>query len=96
MIQTRFYIGSDNLKGLITDSDRLTISRVLRLYGYNSYTLINANGYWQNHKEQTLILELITNNKIDSNSIAKDLRIALNQMAILITEQQINTKLITA
>jgi uncharacterized membrane-anchored protein YitT (DUF2179 family) len=60
------------------------IEKIINKY-YDGYTLIKGEGFWRLQKENSLIIEIVTeDNESKVNAIAKEIKIANNQEAVLI------------
>lgn len=64
------------------DIERIILNRV------DSYTIIPAIGYWQDTKEESLIIEIIDSNECCLpivKAIARDIKTSNKQQSVLIT-----------
>ena len=67
---------------------------------FDGYTLIWTTGFWRGLREQSVIVEIVTEGTIEDRAkvydLASAIRVALSQSAVLVTEQGVNSVLITA
>ena len=67
---------------------------------FDGYTLIWATGVWRGLREQAVIVEIVTEGTIEDRAkvydLAEAIRVALAQLAVLVTEQAVSSVLITA
>jgi len=71
--------------------NRKKIEKIVSSY-FDGFTLFSAIGYWQNYKENSLIIEISSNNnEYDKiKEIAKEIKRVNDQDAVLIQELQQN------
>lgn len=81
MKKTRFYIGANNSSGLL---ELEKIETIINNY-FDGFTEIETAGFWQGRKEKSVIIEVVSEKSpSELVKIAKELKIALDQDAIMI------------
>ena len=67
---------------------------------FDGYTLIWATGVWRGLREQAVIVEIVTEGTIEDRAkvyeLAEATRVALEQSAVLVTEQAVSLAFFTA
>ncbi len=67
---------------------------------FDGYTLIWSTGVWRGLREQSVIIEIVTEGTAADRAkvyeLADVIRVAFQQTAVLVTEQQVSFTLITA
>jgi hypothetical protein len=53
---------------------------------FDGFTIIHTTGFWKGQKEDSIIIEILTNNKTLIHAIAKQIKYINHQESILITE----------
>lgn len=85
------YIGADNATGKI-NQDYLNKIETFFFGVCDGFTLLRSVGYWHGHKEESVVIKIITDSDFFFKSLLKELEVLrsdLNQSAILATEQTI-------
>ena len=89
----RFYIGSNNKTGK-TETDKAI--KILNFNGVKGFTLYNSNiGIWENQKENSFILEVISNKEnpfsdLKAKNLKAELEKELKQFLVLGIKEQVN------
>jgi len=74
----KIYIGSNNQTHKLEKTKAIAIASK----SFEGFTVQNASGYWQGLAENTLTIEIETDDKARVITLATELREALNQQAI--------------
>ena len=71
-----------------------TIKKMILAPRFNSYTLINATGYWLGISEDSLVIEIDTSEEERVYATAKDIRELNSQEAVLVQRIESHSELI--
>lgn len=61
---------------------------------FDSFTVLDAVGYWQGQAEKSAVIEVSTDNRAIVRELAEDIKVTNHQQAVLITETAITQELI--
>lgn len=89
----KIYVGLNGTPFRITDHARDTV-HALTARHFQGATFYDAIGVWAGEFERSVVVEILTESSIDVHRLAKELKVALTQNAILITKQSIESELI--
>lgn len=85
------------------DRDNNSEQKIVELigsYGFPSFTLFHADGYWQGKRERTLVIEIDTESDVHVQSrirsLAASIRIVNKQDAVMVQEIAATSTLSTA
>lgn len=84
------YIGSNNETGVLEKEKAIEI---ISQY-FDSFSCYEIDGYWKGKAENTLKVEIVTENSPNDTSMIDDLKRALKQESILMIEQLIKSNFI--
>lgn len=74
----RLYVGSNNETKRLEKSKIISISAMY----FEGFTASEAVGYWQGKPEKSLVIEIETGKLAKVKTLAKELRVKLNQQAV--------------
>jgi hypothetical protein len=79
-------------------TERINVQKVCQLVSkrYAGFTLLDANGYWENEKEKSLIVEIIGDEKERESvrKLASEIKVANSQQAVLVQELKNNNYIV--
>ena len=95
MKEYTFFIGSDNKTHRVSEEHLNRIKKILNSE-LDAFTIYEGKGVWKKTEEDSIIVEVISNEDIKNKikAIAQRLKKELKQEAIFIVEQEVNAYLI--
>jgi hypothetical protein len=79
----------------ITQQDGLSIPEQLAAAAFDAITCIEARGYWKGQAENSLVIEILTDDGAAVQALAEKLRSKLSQEAVLVTRTATVATLVT-
>lgn len=88
------YIGSDNGSGRLSEE---YLDKVLEWANHafpDGYTILKGNGYFNQSREESLVMSTISQNELEIGEEIKSLKKSLGQNAILVTRYGVEAELV--